>query len=378
MWDGSPEPFVCDVGAIPPAPAAFFPYLCTLFFKMKKLLTACLLAGFAVFLAACDSSPKGESTDAPAPPSGADTIKINLAIERLEQDLFAAQTPAEVGAFLKNNPSVRAAYFPQTEFGPDADLARNLTGLITNDGLRQFFQESQSQLGDLNELKTGFETAFRNLKAYYPAFRVPRVVTMFTGFTANDLYVSDSLIVVGLDYFMGPKARYRPQLENYRLRKYQREYIVPQALLLLSGKYNETNPADQTLLAEMVYFGKSFEFVKNIVPATPDSLIIGYTGQQLAANDLAQDLIWAHFIDEKLLYETSPMRKVKYLGERPTTVEIGPKCPGRIGQWLGWKIIRKYREEQPDVRFQQLMKTTDARRVLEESKYRGQADVQTQ
>mgnify|MGYP002777927168 CR=1 FL=1 len=345
---------------------------------MKRILTACLVAGFAVFLAACDSSPKGESANAPEPPPGADTIKINLTIERLEKDLFAAQTPAEVEAFLTKNPSVRAAYFPQAEFGSNADLARSLTELTTNDGLRQFYQESEKQLGDLADLQTGFETAFRNLKAYYPNFRVPRVVTMFTGFTANDLYVSDSLIVVGLDYFMGPKARFRPQLENYRLRKYQREYIVPQVLLLLSGKYNEANPQDQTLLAEMVYFGKSFEFVKNILPTAPDSLIIGYTGEQLAANEIAQDLIWGHFIDEKLLYETSPMRKVKYLGERPTTVEIGPKCPGRIGQWLGWKIVRKYRQEQPDLTFQQLMKTTDARRVLEESKYRGQATGQTQ
>lgn len=345
---------------------------------MKKLLIACLVVGFAVFLAACESNPKGESANTPEPPAGADTIQINLTVERLEKDLFAAKTPAEVEAFLARNPSVRAAYFPKTEFGSDAELAKALTELTTNDGLRQFYQESENQLGDLADLKTGFETAFRNLKAYYPAFRVPRVVTMFTGFTANDLYVSDSLIVVGLDYFMGPKARFRPQLENYRLRKYQREYIVPQALLLLSGKFNETNPQDQTLLAEMLYFGKSFEFVKNIAPATPDSLIVGYTGQQLAANDLAQDLIWAHFIDEKLLYETSPMRKVKYLGERPTTVEIGPKCPGRIGQWLGWKIVRKYREQQPDVTFQNLMKTTDARRVLDESKYRGQVEEQTQ
>jgi hypothetical protein len=345
---------------------------------MKNLLTACLLAGFAVFWAACDSGRKGESAAAPAPPPGADTIRINLTIERLEKELFAAQTPAEVEAFLRKNPSIRAAYFPEADFGPTPELARNLAQLTANEGLRQFYQETESRFGDLADLKTQFEEAFRNLKAYYPTFRLPRIVTMFTGFTGNDLYVSDSLIVVGLDYFGGPKARYRPQLENYRLRKYDRPYLVPQVLLLLSGKYNQANAADQTMLAEMVYFGKSFEFVKNMLPTAPDSLIIGYTGQQLAANDLAQDLIWAHFIDEKLLYETSPARKVKYLGERPTTVEIGPKCPGRIGQWLGWKIVRKYREEHPDVTFQQLMKTTDARRVLEESKYRGQVEEQTQ
>ncbi len=359
--------------AILPVLTAFLLYLCPVVF-MKKFLIACLLVGFAAFIAACESDRKGEDRDTPKAPAGADTIKVNVEIKRLEPQLFAAKTPEDVAMFLRKNPGVRAAYFSKAEFGSDADLANSLAELTANPGLQQFYADEQAQFADLNGLKSEFEEAFRNLKAYYPAFREPRLTTLFTGFTGPDLYVSDSLIVIGLDYFMGPKARYRPQLENYRLRKYQREYLVPQVLLLLSGKYNETNPRDQTLLSEMVYFGKSFEFVKNILPAVSDSLIIGYTGQQLAANDLAQDLIWGHFVDEKLLYETSPMRKVKYLGERPTTLEIGPKCPGRIGQWLGWKLVRKFRREHPEVTFQQLMKTTDARRILEESKYRGQVD----
>ncbi|MCY7353429.1 MAG: gliding motility protein [Cytophagaceae bacterium] len=340
---------------------------------MKTQLIACLLAGFVAFFAACQSdSDSRQSTQLPGAAPGADTIKINVRIERIESQLFTAQSPAEVETFLRKNASVRAAYFPQDAFGPNAQLAKTLTELVKNPGLRDFYQDGQKQFADLSDLQRGFEEAFQNLKAYYPAFKEPRIVTLFTGFTGPDLYVSDSLIVIGLDYFMGPKARYRPQLENYQLRKYQREYIAPQVLLLLSGKYNETNLQDQTLLAEMVYYGKSFEFVKNVVPSISDSLIIDYSGTQLAANEVAQDLIWAHFIDEKLLYETSPLRKAKYVGERPTTVEIGPKCPGRIGQWLGWKLVRKYLEAQPNVTLQQLMKTTDAPRILTESKYRGQ------
>lgn len=343
---------------------------------MKNQWIACLWVGFAALFAACrsDNDPK-QFTQAPG--AARSTGNVNVVIERLEPQLFAAQSPAEVEDFLRENPSVRAAYFAPDAFGPNAQLARTLAELVKNPGLRKFYGASQTQFADLSDVQRGFEEAFRNLKAYYPAFKEPRIVTLFTGFTGPDLYVSDSLIIIGLDYFMGPKAPYRPQLENYRLRKYQRAYIVPQVLLLLSGKYNETNLKDQTLLAEMVYYGKSFEFVKNILPSISDSLIIDYSGEQLAANEVAQDLVWAHFIDEKLLYETSPLRKAKYIGERPATVEIGPKCPGRIGQWLGWKITRKYLEAQPAVTLQQLMKTTDARRVLDQSRYRGQVD-QTQ
>lgn len=108
-----------------------------------------------------------------------------------------------------------------------------------------------------------------------------------------------------------------------------------------------------------------------MLPGVADSLIIAMPDSSLISNWYAQDLIWAHFIDRELLYEQNPRVKEKYLGERPTTAEIGPSCPGRIGQWLGWRIVDKFRTENPDVSFKELMQMEDAQEILRLSKYRG-------
>jgi hypothetical protein len=293
-------------------------------------------------------------------------------IQRLDSTLFACRSEAEVQRVLNQNPGVARAYL--SSLGTGDSLAATLYRLVSDSTLRSFYQRTRTIFRD-NDFGSQFGEAFANLKTQYPNFKNPRVVTLFTGFTGNDLYVSDSLIVIGLDYFAGPSVKFRPQVYDYQLRKYVPEAVVPQALLLLSAKYNETNLENRTLLAEMVYFGKSYEFVKEILPETPDSLLIGYTGRQLAETANAQDLVWAHFIDQKLLYETSPLRKVKYVGERPGTPEIGPRAPGSIGRWVGWQIVRRYRDNTNES-FPDLMKNTNAQRILEQSGYRGQVEEQ--
>jgi hypothetical protein len=177
-----------------------------------------------------------------------------------------------------------------------------------------------------------------------------------------------------LDYFMGKKGKYLPEVYDYQLRKAMPEALVPQAVLLLSQRFNATNPKDKSLLTDMVWYGKSYVFGHTMMPEKADSLFIGYTSDQLSGSYENQESIWAHFIDNQLLYNNQDPVKAKYVGERPTTPEIGKSCPGSIGRWLGWRIVGKYFDENENLKIQELMKMTDAQKIFEASKYKGLAD----
>lgn len=105
------------------------------------------------------------------------------------------------------------------------------------------------------------------------------------------------------------------------------------------------------------------------MPCVHDSLIIGYSGKQLLDTETHESIVWGHFIQKNLLYETSHTVD-KYVSERPYTAEIGSKCPGRIGQWLGWRIVDKYMKENPKVTLQALMQDTDVKNIFTRSKYK--------
>ncbi|RYF62465.1 MAG: gliding motility protein, partial [Cytophagaceae bacterium] len=141
-----------------------------------------------------------------------------------------------------------------------------------------------------------------------------------------------------------------------------------------SDKYNAANRADQTMMADMVYYGKGYVFTKTMLPDIADSLVIGYSDKQLTQTFNAQDVVWAHFIDNQLLYQTSPAIKQRYLNERPFTAEIGQACPGAIGRWVGWRIVGRYHDEHSNVGISELMHNADARMIFEQSGYKGQKE----
>lgn len=301
----------------------------------------------------------------------------DLAIQRLDQQLFAATSPDSVRAFLNRNPAVAQLYFNANGAGNDTALVSELTNPISNTALKGFYQQVQAEFGDLTDLNNQLSEAFANIKKDFPDFKTPKVATLVTGFLGPDLVVTDSLIVIGLDYFVGPKAKFRPQgpqYPQYILRRYQKEYIAPAIVFALSDKYNATNRADQTMLADMVYYGKGYVFTKTMLPEAPDSLVIGYSDQQLTETFNAQDIVWAHFIDNQLIYQTNPAIKGRYLNERPFTAEIGQRCPGAIGRWVGWRIVGRYHDEHDTVSITDLMRNTDARQIFEQSGYKGQKE----
>ena len=97
---------------------------------------------------------------------------------------------------------------------------------------------------------------------------------------------------------------------------------------------------------------------------------MGYTKREMIGLDANEGRVWGHFLEKNLLYTTTPFLLQKYVGERPNVPEIDKTCPGRVGQWVGLQIIRKYVAEHPDVSLGRLMAEKNAQRILNDSHYR--------
>ena len=298
-------------------------------------------------------------------------IPVNVEITRLEDTMFSLQSPEEMRDFLNDNPIMTIHFLSSDQYPDDSILINNLFRRINDPHIDTLLREVRQVFTDMDDLKMELETALKHLISYYPAARIPKIQTMVTGFGSSELYVSDSLIIIGLDYYVGPGATYRPiEIPNYILKRYQKEYIVPAIFLLLANKYVKEDYSDRTMLADMVYYGKKYEFTKSMMPCISDSLIIWYTNQQLTDVNENEDIIWANFVANQLIFQTNHFTKTKYMDERPAVFEIGDKCPGRIGAWLGWQIIRSYRDKNPDIRLQQMMETKSATEIFNNSGYK--------
>jgi hypothetical protein len=301
-----------------------------------------------------------------------DVSKINTDVKviRLEKNLFEAKSPNDIQSLFNKYPIVARRYFGVMP--NDTASIKILFDSYTLPGLKEFYLEGEKINQSFPELENSIKNLFLYVKYYFPSYNAPEVYTVVTGLPeprqneAYDLVFEDSLIVLGIDFFYGSKSKWRPRGEY--------NYIVPTlAMRLAQEKFVEVYIKDKTMLEEMIRWGKAHYFVERMMPCTPDSIIMGYTSLQMNDVEKNMDLIWGHFIEKQLLYLKEKHEIQRYVGESPKVSVIGEKCPGRIGRYLGWQIVKTYMEKYPEITLQDLMKEKDALKIFKQSKYKPKA-----
>lgn len=304
-------------------------------------------------------------------PELTNTDKVKVKLERLEQELFSLNSAEEVEQFITARPILADEFLGRQEYPSDSILAIELFKRIKNPYVDTLYNETVSAFVDFSNLKQEFEQAFSYLKHYYPKFEAPEIKTLITGFGSSEMYVGEDQVIIGLEYYLGETAKYQPPgVPQYIRSRYDRSYIVPAVLLLYADRFLKEDRSDQTMLADMIYYGKKFYFANQMMPCASDSVLVWYSGKQLVEVEENKDAIWFHLLNNELLYETNHFVKQKYMDERPVVAEIGEKCPGRIGSWVGLDIVRAYMETNPDITLQELMANPDAKDILTKSKYK--------
>lgn len=298
-------------------------------------------------------------------------ITINLQFESFEDSIPAITSKQQLVDFFSRHTLLRDFVFGRTAYPNDSVFINELYARFSNPHFDTLLQETRKVFGDLSELKAEFNTAFVNLKYYYPDFQPPKIQTVITGLE-TDMFVTDTLIVVGLDYYLGRGAKFRPNLYEYMLQRYEKNFIVPSVMLLygIDSRLNETDLNDRTLLSDMVTYGKAYYFAKSILPCVPDSVLIGYSAKEMAGARANQDVIWKKLVEDEVFFSTSAQMRQKYIAERPKTFDVADQAPGRIGTWVGWQIVNSYASRKPDLTLPDLMRIKNAKEIFDESRYR--------
>jgi uncharacterized protein YjaZ len=81
--------------------------------------------------------------------------------------------------------------------------------------------------------------------------------------------------------------------------------------------------------------------------------------------------IWQFFVERELLFETDPKLARRFINPAPFTkfnLELDAESPGRLGQYMGWQIVRAYMENN-ETDFKDMMQM-DATELFNKSKFK--------
>jgi len=109
-----------------------------------------------------------------------------------------------------------------------------------------------------------------------------------------------------------------------------------------------------------------------MIPNKTDAQKIGYTQDQLDWAKANESYIWRYFVERELLYSTDSDLPSRFINPAPFSkfylVEIDNESPGKIGQYMGWQIVRAYMENN-DVILKQLL-TASTEDIFNNSKFK--------
>ena len=90
----------------------------------------------------------------------------------------------------------------------------------------------------------------------------------------------------------------------------------------------------------------------------------------IAVVTFAARLIWSWIVKNEDINTTNPITINNYIGPAPFTQNFSPELsPGNLGQWIGRQIVRKYADDHPKLKPEDIMKT-EPRIILEAAKYK--------
>ncbi|PWJ40895.1 gliding motility lipoprotein GldB [Sediminitomix flava] len=299
-------------------------------------------------------------------------IKVDVQIRRLEREIFSLNGKEDIRKYLNNNPVLARDLFLTNRFPPE-QIVHQLDAFLNYTYNDTLYQEVQMAFPNTKRLESEIAELYKYIKYYFPDFKELPVYTVVSGFGnfgfGNDIHISPSGIYIGLDYFAGNETSYRPEVPGYILKRYHPEYITPTIAQHLSSSFIKQGEG-QTMLDEMILYGKAHYFTDKVLPTVNDSLKWGYSGQELAGCYHNEGKIYAHFVDQNLLFESNHFKKRKYIAERPHVNEIDKECPGRIGQWLGMRIVESYAQKHSNESLAQVLVEEDAQSFFQRSYYR--------
>ena len=121
----------------------------------------------------------------------------------------------------------------------------------------------------------------------------------------------------------------------------------------------------------MVYSGKVLYFKDIMLPKISDERKIGYTVDELEWAKLNEESMWQYFIERELLFSTDSKLPGRFINPAPFTkfnLELDSESPGRLGQYLGWQIVRSYADNN-DASLQDIL-SLDAEILFNNSKFK--------
>ena len=228
----------------------------------------------------------------------------------------------------------------------------------------------REKFDDISDIQKPLNKAFTRIQWLYPEMEIPTLYLFISGFV-TPIFMEDDLIGIGADMYLGSDYEYYNRVVYEYQKQTMRKECIPvdvvSAYLFRTMPYTSTK---SRLLDQMIYRGKVMYLTAQLFDDLPGYEVMGWSKEQWKWCERNEEAIWHLVMDKRDLFKTESLVLTSYLNDGPFTSEISQDSPGRLGIWLGWRIVESYMTHNEEVTLQELMAEPDAQKILELSFYK--------
>jgi len=318
---------------------------------------------FFLLFTACESNPLDVDVS---------KIEVDLKFHRLDQDLFTAKNEQELSKinseYIEKGGELYEFYTIEMlrAGSPYDDSIGVYLSYFIQDSMMQILNTNvQQQFGDFSTEKEQIVDLFKHLKYHIPHAMLPTDVIVYNSTFANGIISTPSRIGIGLEMYLGQDNQIIQKLPypEYFKAKMSSDYLM--ADIAQSWVLNNVieDQGGEDFLSNMIYSGKILYCVDALLPNEEDHKKIKYTALEYEWAEVSEYNIWQHIIEQEWIYSKDIKLIVRYFNEGPETVGL-EGSPARIGQFLGWKIIKSYMQKNPDITILDLIAEKNQSKIL--------------
>jgi hypothetical protein len=305
-------------------------------------------------------------------------VSAGIEITRLEKDLFEPDPltiPAAIPELQKKYGTFLQLFSYVINAGSvkDTSFSSSMVHFCTDKLNNEVYQAVMQLYPDVTAIENDLEIAFRHYKYYLPDRGIPSIYTCVTGFN-NSIIIGDSVIGIGLDRYLGQENEYYKRLHIYRYLAIRMNpgNIIPDCMYAWGTSewdFASMGYGKDDVMTEMIHEGKLRYFQRCMMPDLSDTLLFGFTSDQMRFCRNNEMQMWHYLIEHDLLFTSDQLTIRKLIGEAPFTTFFTNESPGRAAAWIGFRIIESYMIKNRDVSLEEMMENNDVQGILAAARY---------
>lgn len=301
--------------------------------------------------------------------------QIDVQINRYEKALFSLDT-AHLETSLKALSTQYPAMLIDEEAWKDPQMLNQLKGYITDPIIREIYADVLRVFPDLKDVEAELTQAMGYYLTYFPEDSVPHFYSLVPGLNTEmpTIYGYGNDIFIHLDMYLGKNYKYYAQIgmPNFVSQRCDKKYIATECFskALVYRCLPQKSPV--SLLDNMIFEGKRLYFTEMMFPDKAEMEVMEYTPEKYDWAVTNQGKVWSYIIEKDLLFSKQNEVIRQFVDDTPFTKPFTNSSPGRMGAFIGWKIVQAYMENNPKVSLWEMMEDADSQSILNKSGYKPQ------